>query len=173
MNKQELIKHFEEMEYVSVSQMGKKAFIDLIEQLNEPQKPVVPQFVADWIEYCKENHLTITGAFEPVSEHGIGLAETFKGSAYKCTRWALDNQNLFARAWLDGYEVEKKKRYLVKMKGLEQNKSYLNFNFGGVWLFYNADDFAGYRAHHTLKELEEAGFGWVFDCEGIEIEEVE
>ena len=25
----------------------------------------------------------------------------------------------------------------------------------------------------TRKELEEAGFGWVFSCEGIEIEEVE
>lgn len=49
MNKQELIKHFEEMEYVSIVQMGKKAFIDMIEQLDEPQKPVVPQFVADWI----------------------------------------------------------------------------------------------------------------------------
>lgn len=42
MNKQELIKHFEEMEYVSIVQMGKKSFIDMIEQLDEPQKPVVP-----------------------------------------------------------------------------------------------------------------------------------
>jgi hypothetical protein len=54
MNKQELIKHFEEMDYVSIHQMGKKAFIDLIEQLDEPQKPVVPQFVADWIEKGKK-----------------------------------------------------------------------------------------------------------------------
>lgn len=47
MNKQELIKHFEEMEYVSISQMGKKSFIDLIEQLDEPKKVTVPKFVAD------------------------------------------------------------------------------------------------------------------------------
>lgn len=76
-------------------------------------KVVIPQFVADWIDYCKENHFTITGAFDPVSEYGIGIAGTFKGSVYKCTRWALDNQNLFARAWLDGYEVEQEKRYVV------------------------------------------------------------
>ena len=50
MNKKELIKHFEDMPYVSISQMGKKSFIDLIKQLDEPQKPVVPQFVADYIE---------------------------------------------------------------------------------------------------------------------------
>lgn len=55
MNKQELIKHFEEMEYVSIVQMGKKSFIDMIEQLDEPQKPVVPQFVADWYEEYKDN----------------------------------------------------------------------------------------------------------------------
>lgn len=76
-------------------------------------KVVIPQFVADWIDYCKENHFTITGAFDPVSEYGIGIAGTFKGSVYKCTRWALDNQNLFARAWLDGYEVDQEKRYVV------------------------------------------------------------
>ena len=53
MNKQELIKYFEDLHYVSVSQMGKKAFIDMIEQLDEPQKVKIPKFVADWIEYCK------------------------------------------------------------------------------------------------------------------------
>lgn len=30
-----------------------------------------------------------------------------------------------------------------------------------------------FRAEFTSKELEEAGFGWVFDCPGIQIEEVE
>ena len=79
------------------------------------EKVTIPQFVAEWINYCKENHLTITGAFDPVSEHGIGIAGTFKGNIYKCTRWALDNQNLFARAWLDGYEVEQEKLYTVEI----------------------------------------------------------
>lgn len=82
-------------------------------EAEKSNKVVIPQFVAEWINYCKENHLTITGAFDPVSEHGIGIAETFKGNVYKCTRWALDNQNLFARAWLDGYDVEREKQYVV------------------------------------------------------------
>lgn len=55
MNKQELIKHFEEMDYVSIHQMGKQSFIDLIEQLDEPQKTVVPQFVVDWYEENKDD----------------------------------------------------------------------------------------------------------------------
>ena len=64
MNKQELIKHFEEMEYVSIHQMGKQSFIDLIEQLDEPQKPIVPQFVAGWMNYCKLTGVDLYHAFE-------------------------------------------------------------------------------------------------------------
>lgn len=163
MNKQELIKKYKEYEnglFDIVARAACQLFLKDLEQLDEPQPVKVPQFVADWIETSKSVY---------------NLSGAMKYGSPEVNKWLdnLGNQDLFARAWLDGYEVEKKKRYLVKMKGLEQNKSYLNFNFGGVWLFYNADDFAGYRAHHTLKELEEAGFGWVFDCEGIEIEEVE
>lgn len=128
-----------------------------------PEKVKIPQMVADWIDYCKENHLTITGAFDPVSEHGIGLAGTFKGKVYKCTRWALDNQNLFARAWLDGYEVEKEAKYTVKIK---VTKQYLcNDEIGPHFS-------SSFRTNFTKSNLEELGFGWVFFCEGVEVEEV-
>lgn len=134
-----------------------------LKQLNEPQKVRVPQFVADWIDYCKEKHLTITGAFYPVSEHGIGLAETFKGNAYKCTRWALDNQNLFARAWLDGYEVEKEPKYTVKFKATKQ---------------YLSNDELGphfdpsFRSNFTKSDLEKLGLAEVFNSPLFEVEEV-
>ena len=178
MNKQELIDYcnaIKENKSQIINCIDVNGIIKKIEQLDEPQKVTVPQFVADWIEYCKENHLTITGAFEPVSEHGIGLAETFKGSAYKCTRWALDNQNLFARAWLDGYEVEKEKRYYVRLKGMESGDfNYLNFiKFQHAWVLSSIKLDKKFRTEHTKKQLEEAGFGWVFDCPGIEIEEVQ
>lgn len=142
--------------------------------LKKFEKVTIPQFVADWIEYCKENHLTITGAFEPVSEHGIGLAETFKGSAYKCTRWALDNQNLFARAWLDGYTVEKEKRYLVKMKGVSEHSNYLNYDsIDDEWYLTDYENGPAVSTYHTRKQLEEAGFGEVFNSPLFEVEEVE
>lgn len=161
MNKKELIKHFEDMPYVSVSQMGKKSFIDLIEQLDEPQKVQVPQFVADWIEECKKSgNLSIFGAIEY--------------SDQKMSDWFFnwDNQELFARAWLDGYEVEKEKRFLVTMKGkIEENVlTYGNNIFR--YFFTRESTSEAVRIYHTRKELEESGFGWVFDCEGIEIEEV-
>lgn len=171
MNKQELIDYcnaIKENKSQIINCIDVNGIIKKIEQLDEPQKVTVPQFVADWIEYCKENHLTITGAFEPVSEHGIGLAETFKGSAYKCSRWALDNQNLFARAWLDGFEVEQEKRYEVKLKNTDD---YLVKTNNNDYRFYN--NIYTTRRKHTREEIEKAGFGWVFDCSGIEVEEVE
>lgn len=82
---------------------------------SEPKKVTIPQFVADWIEYCKESNLTLMGSFEPVSEHGVGLAETFKDNVLNCTFWASRNQEIFARAWLDGYETEQEKLYTVEI----------------------------------------------------------
>ena len=162
MNKQELIKHFEEMEYVSIHQMGKQNFIDLIEQLDELQKVTVPQFVADWIEECKENNIiSLSGAFE----YAKGEVEIWLSS------W--ENQETFARAWLDGYEVEKEKRYRVKVKGMNRINGYLAYNkINGAWYFGISGNSKNHSTNHTRKELEQAGFGWVFDCEGIEIEEV-
>ena len=173
MNKQELIKHFEEMEYVSIVQMGKKSFIDMIEQLNEPQKVTIPQFVADWIKYCKNTGVTLVRALL-VEE--IDLYNYANQKDYKKLKEFLkvkDNQEAFACAWLDGYEVAKEKRYTVKVKGnLGQylGKYYLN-NVELTPQFIRVQN--SEPSIFTKEELEQTGFGWVFDCPGIEIEEVE
>lgn len=165
MNKQELIKHFEGMEYVSVSQMGKKAFIDLIEQLDEPQKVKVPQFVADWIEYAKnEEGYNVVGAVTEAPEGQIG-------------DWLiLDNVNTFARAWLDGYEVEveEEKQYYVKFKFIEDSYSYLTLiKHLDAWTLHSITLDKKFRTKHTKKQLEEAGFGEVFNSTLFEVKEAE
>lgn len=100
-----------------IDMVVKNKVLDIISQIHEPQKVVVPQFVAEWIEYCKSNELTLFGAFDPLSEHGIGLANTigFTGEVWKGIDWAKRNQDTFARAWLDGYTVEKEKLYTVEI----------------------------------------------------------
>nr|DAJ42600.1 MAG TPA: Protein of unknown function (DUF1642) [Caudoviricetes sp.] len=173
MNKQELIKHFEEMEYVSIVQMGKKSFIDMIEQLNEPQKVTIPQFVADWIKYCKNTGVTLVRALL-VEE--IDLYNYANQKDYKKLKEFLkvkENQEIFARAWLDGYEIEKEKRYIVKVKGVEESHKYLNHRISlDSWFFSGESEPLDFRVKHTQKDLEKAGFGWIFDCKGIEVKEV-
>ena len=69
------------------------------------------------------------------------------------------------------YEVEKEKQYLVKVKG-HIHENILVYGYGVKRYFFSSILEGNKRAKHTRKELEDAGFGWVFDCEGIEIEEV-
>ena len=138
------------------------------------KKVTIPQFVADWIKYCKNTNVTMTRALL------VGEVDFYNYANQKdlsrLTDFFIDgkNQKIFARAWLDGYEVEKEKRYWVKLKGLCRNHETLNREkHSNKWLFSDQEENSLYDTKHTRKELEDAGFGWVFDCEGIEIEEVE
>ena len=57
------------------------------------------------------------------------------------------------------------KRYSVKIRA---TKHYFSKDGNGKIYFSLA-----FKSYFTKKELEEAGFGWVFDCPGIEIKKVE
>ena len=129
------------------------------------EKVVIPKFVADWIEECKNDDFHLFGAMEGISSNQKKLDYWFRED---------DNMELFARAWLDGYEVEEEKRYYVRFKGMESGDfNYLNFiKFQHAWVLSSIKLDKKFRTEHTKKQLEVAGFGWVFDCEGIEIEEV-
>ena len=164
MNKKELIKHFEDMPYVSVSQMGKKSFIDLIEQLDEPQKVTVPKFVAEYIEFKKKYDFHVYGAMREIEDH----------YDKRVPEWFYENNiETFVRAWLDGYEVEKEKRYRVKMKNIHSYSSILKLDdITGEYFFGSEVQMCASSSAHTRKELEEAGFGEVFDSPLFEVEEV-
>ena len=126
----------------------------------ELNKVKVPQFIADKIEYCKK-----TDGYSLF--HSMDYCYNFND----CAKWLGSNEDKFARAWLDGYEVEKEKRYFVKLRSNSQEIDYLVKTDRNGLRFYST--IYTQRRKHTRKELEEAGFGWVFSCEGIEIEEVE
>ena len=92
----------------------------------------------------------------------------------RVAEWYWDNSEIFARAWLDGYEVEKEKRYLVKMKNINIDSAYLKHQLqNNHWYWGSLTECGAFSPYHTKKELEADDFGWVFDCERIEIEEVE
>lgn len=166
MNKQELIKRFEDMPYVSVVQMGKKSFINMIEKLDEPQKTVVPQFVADYIKYAIENDWDFQDLFKCIEDE----------EDEKLLRWVYHerNQETLAAAWINGYTVEKEKRYLVKMKGMDKDFTILKLDkIRGSWYLGKGTEYSYTKTAHTRKELEEAGFGEVFNSPLFEVEEVE
>ena len=166
MNKQELIERIEGLkklfgnksEYIEIDTV-----IRLISELDEPQKVKVPQFVADWYEENKDDFegnlfrcvYNITSIFD-----GAKLNEFERWFLIASTKsfQTLVNMHQF------GYEVEEEKRYFVKIKATKHCFA----RDGNGRIFFSL----AYKGCFTKKELEEANFGWVFDCEGVEVEEV-
>lgn len=130
-------------------------FDEAVETHHEPEKVTIPQFVADWIEECKNDDFHLFGAMEAISLNRKKLDYWFRED---------DNMELFARAWLDGYEVEKEPKYTVKIKA---TKHYFAKDGNGRIYFS-----LKYESAFTKIELEKVNLGWVFDCPGIELEEV-
>lgn len=136
------------------------------------EKPVVPQYVADWYEEIKDNFgYDLVEAINSIPTPIDGVYFT------DFEKWILDNnESLITLVNMHqfGYEVEKEIRYTVRVKGIDGYTTHLNQNLDNQeWFFASNDDIKGYRTKHTRKELESNGFGWVFDCEGVEVKEVE
>lgn len=120
MNKQELIEKFKARRTIIGNFQGYGVYWEdikeIFEQLDEPGKVKIPQFVADIIEEYKERNAPIIDIF------------TEKYSDDQYNTWLIQSLNAYdraARAWLDGYEVEKEKLYRVKMLGLYEKECYL------------------------------------------------
>lgn len=162
MNKQELIVYCNDLKESKsrfINCIDVDRIIETIKQLDEPKPVKVPQFVADWITHSKNIGRSLFGAMS-IFEENFEIK--------KWMQWA-ENQETFALAWIFGYEVEEEKRYEVILCNGQSLKTV--YRQGGDHLDFEM--VYGDLESFTRKRLEEAGFGWVFDCPGIEIEEVE
>lgn len=141
-----------------------------LEGLIECEKVTITQDIADYIEYAKGNDWDLQDAMDSdfiASEEDRKISDWF----YKDK-----NMETFALAWINGYEVEKEKRYTVKVKhflGQYLGRYYINNEI--LTPQFTRTQYTGKEGYPTFtrSELEQAGFGWVFDCPGIELEEVE
>jgi gp178 len=163
MNKKELIEKYEYLNHDCFRRVDTSGVLSDLKQLDEPKKVKVPQFVADWYEKHKDD------LEYDIWEYILHWGKQQKSEFYEWMNHAnnkpfqtLVNMHQF------GYEVEKEKRYIVSLKnGQPLVKTPLGGNF------YFNQNITAENCKATRKELEKAGFGWVFDCEGVEVEEVE
>lgn len=168
MNKQELIEAVIEL---PVDCSGSRPKIDqlttleLIKLLDQPEKLKIPKFVADYIEFKKENNYHVYGAMRVIEDH----------HNKRVPEWFFEgNVEKFCLAWILGYEVEEEKRYLVKIKGVNEECECLVFGeLSNTWKLRSIGSFGELKKHHTRKELEDAGFSEVFNSPLFEVEEVE
>ena len=170
MNKQELIerlkRHLTVMSEVEGSEYDKgykyatKQHLAMIAELYESEKPVVPQFVADWYEEHKDNFeysvqcLCAQGC-EPVRQIDIWFDND-------------DNKPIvtLVKMKLFGYEVEKEKLYLASFRDTNQ---YLGWNEElGEW-FMSCSPFTS-GVEQTQETWEGVG---IWNNPAFEIKEVE
>lgn len=186
MNKQEALKRIEAQKETIIKLTGWAVYVyieELIKSIDEPQKVVIPQSVADWIEHFKKCSGTLYGSTAPYSYYGRAITDDFEGDITEVLRWIRDNSEVYARAWLDGYEVGGEKKYKITLLNRNDGDLYLiNQNAGVsdkyghfspvVLLFTKGTNFSEQCYKLTKKEVASNGFGWVFDSPGFQIEEV-
>lgn len=97
--------------------------MELVGQLDEPQKPVIDSFVAEYLNYCMANEWTLA---EALDTRNVPIPSNM----HKTVDWLFSsmNQNIFAQAWLFGYEVEKEPLYEVIIGDLYLIKKFNNRN---------------------------------------------
>lgn len=169
MNKQDLIKKYEE-EFETIygfPVIRLSLILEDLKQLDEPQKVKIPKFVAECIEYAQASDWDLEDVF-------LNIANELDTSEISEWFYTQGNMDVIARAWLDGYEIEQKKRYAIRFKNIRKETNYLKYDRVVKNWYLGAKEFSKERkTYHTKKELESSGFDWVFNCPGVEIDEVE
>ncbi|EAG4664061.1 DUF1642 domain-containing protein [Listeria monocytogenes] len=133
-----------------------------VAKVEEQERLVVPQFVADWISRCKQREYDLACLLDYVNTDMHGEMREWLISS-------TDNQELLARAWLDGYEVEKEPLYYVHF--IEGVGGYLNVR--GDWCRYLSDSVQNHLFKTKFTESEIKAMDeryWQF---AVPIEEVE
>lgn len=130
---------------------------------SELNKVQVPQFVADFITEQKKLRYTLSYSID------VSMSD-------RVAEWYWDNSELFAQAWREAHEVEKEKKYKVVL--LNYNDGHLNLvnvrTLGeNIIFFTKKTQFDPRSLKLTKAEIISSGFGWVFDCPGVEVTEVE
>lgn len=156
MNVKELIEKYEYLNHNYFRRVDTSEVLRDLKQLDEPQKVTIPQFVAEYIEQKKNDDYHLLGAMIEIRSHkNKEIDEWFEED---------DNMELFARAWLDGYEVEEEPKYTVKFKATNQ---YL-CDDDGIGLHISPS----FRSNFRKSDLEKLSLTEVFDSPLFEVEEV-
>lgn len=132
--------------------------MQVIGQIDQPQKVVVPRFVADWINHCKQEGRTIQTALNRAPD-----------DVYKWLHDGLGDRSfsIFARAWLDGYDIEQERLYTVEIP--EPNSycdyRYLSRNDNGICLDASNDTKWKQKKRNQFTEAEiKQDFEWAWDA---------
>ena len=164
MNKQEIIRIFKDVQKSGINKVSLNTVLSYLDQLHEPGQVIVPKRVHEFIKDMvkdKVDFIRALNLFLVDTEHREWIEQG-------------NNQELFACGYMFGSKAQESARYSVRVKSASAENDYLNCYIGlNEWGFSNANETNDYRIYHTREQLDEAGFGWVLNCPGIECIEKE
>jgi len=135
--------------------------LGLLDQLDEPEKAVVPKEVDELIHRGKELGDTLSVLFARI------YIASWHGSSYQeISEWAIRNPYLFAKAWVEGYEVEQEQKYYIKILNAHVSLSPL----GDEYLWYSDDQMIGKQqfTEEEIKEMNPSYWGFAVRVEEID-----
>ncbi|MCO4558933.1 hypothetical protein Si096_01498 [Streptococcus infantarius subsp. infantarius] len=170
MNKQEAIERIKNIDTLNINDriagqaidmVIKNQVLDIISQIDEPQKPVIPKFVAEWIKSQKESFSDVSA----IDMYDNLTLDNNGGYYHDVWLWVIDHHYDFIKAWLDGYEVEKEKLYTVEIPNPRATLHFALSKYadGEVYIgCYNSDDWGDHKcAHLTESEIKQV-FEWAW-----------
>lgn len=164
MNKQEIIRIFKDVQKSGINKVSPNTVLSYLDQLHEPGQVTVPKRVHEFIKDMVNRKVDLIRAlnlFLVDTEHREWIEQS-------------NNQELFACGYMFGSKAQESARYSVRVKSASAGNDYLNCYISlNEWGFSNNNETNAYRIYHTREQLDEAGFGWVFNCPGIECIEKE
>ncbi|EHB6456541.1 DUF1642 domain-containing protein [Enterococcus faecalis] len=145
--------------YIAGYGVARKEILDDLKQLDEPKKVVIPQVVADWIKYAKRQGYGFMQSYDP-----IYMSYPINDGLDK---WIDDNEETFAHAWLDGYEVEKGPLYHVLLpdKGAT-NTGYTFLNLAGAIDFTTCKEKVDMLTEQEIKAVDERYWPFAVKVDG-------
>ena len=123
MNIKELIEKYEYLNHNYFRRVDTSEVLKDLRQLDEPQKVVVPQFVADWYEKHKDD------LEYDIWEYILHWGKQQKSEFYEWMNHANNKPfQTLANMHQFGYEVEKEKRYTIRFKNIRKETRYLKYD---------------------------------------------
>ncbi|MCO4488484.1 hypothetical protein Si118_01087 [Streptococcus infantarius subsp. infantarius] len=151
MNKQEAIEEIKKLEGLTIldktinfdsKMISRKKVLNIVNQIDGPEKPVVPKFVAEWIESQKESFSDASA----IDMYDNLTLDNRNGYYHEVWLWVIAHHHDFIKAWHDGYEIEKEKLYTVEIPNPnepdsghivlhkdEHNKVYIDWHYEDDW----------------------------------------
>lgn len=151
MNKQEVIEEIKKLEGLTIldktinfdsKMIPRKKVLNIVNQIDGPEKTVVPKFVAEWIKSHKESFSDASA----IDMYDNLTLDNNGGYYHEVWLWVIDHHHDFIKAWHDGYEIEKEKLYTVEIPNPnepysghivlhkdEHNKVYIDWHYEDDW----------------------------------------